>query len=400
MKNKVKVVVGISGGIAAYKAADLVSKIAQEDIDVQVIMTQHAAQFITPLTFAALSHKTVLTGNFESSNSGEISHIRIMEEASLVIIAPATANVIAKLAHGIADDILTTSMLMVRSPVILAPAMNVQMYKHPATETNLNILKERGFHIVGPAAGHLACGYIGEGRMEEPEKILRKLKEILLKKNSLKDIPILITAGATREHWDPVRFLSNPSTGKMGYALAQEAASRGAKVTLVSGPSNLEQPRDVHFYRITSADEMSKVVRKEFPKTKVFIGAAAVSDYRPIITHKEKLKKDNGSINIKLERTEDILKEAGEKKDKRQILVGFAAETERLKENALEKLNAKKLDLIVANNVSEPGSGFGTNTNKALIINKTGQSEEFPLMSKEELAKIILDKIELIVFKS
>lgn len=397
IKNSIKIVFGICGGIAAYKSAELVSQLSQKGFDTRIIMTEHAAQFITPLTLATLSKNPVLVGSFENSTSGEISHIQIMEEAKAALIAPATANMIAKLAHGIADDILTTAMLMARCPIILAPAMNHYMYEHTATQENLSILIKRGYNIIGPAKGHLACGYIGDGRMEEPQLIMEILETILKKSNTLKDTSILITAGATQEFWDPVRFISNPSTGKMGYALAKEAILRGAKVTLVSGPTLLQPPGGAKFCPVISALEMLGVVKTEFPSHQIFISAAAVSDYMPKITAKEKIKKEKETLILQLKKNPDILMEIGKERKKGQIIIGFAAETSNLINNAKEKLHKKKLDFIIANDISKPDSGFGKDTNQATIIYKNGEIEPLSLLSKEMLARIILDRIEKII---
>lgn len=395
MKKETKIVVGICGGIAAYKSADLISKFVQTGTNVKVIMTEHATQFITPLTIAALSKNPVLTGNFESSLSGEISHIKIMETADAVIVAPATANIIAKIANGIADDILTTAILMAKCPVILAPAMNTIMYDNPATKVNLSILENRGCHIVGPANGHLACGYEGKGRMEEPSVIFEELKKILSKQDTLSDVSILISAGATREHWDPVRFLSNPSTGKMGFALAKEASSRGAKITLVSGPTYLLPPQNVRFISTISAEDMRNAILQEFPNSDIFISSAAVSDFRPATKNISKLKKTNSgaAITLTLEQTPDILKEISAHKQQGQIIVGFAAETENLIENACKKLKEKHLDFIVANDISLPGAGFGSDTNQVTIIDAKGKIDSLPIMTKQLVAETIIDKI-------
>jgi len=386
-----EIIIGVSGGIAAYKSVELVRLLVKEGARVRVVMTQAATAFVGPMTFATLSKGPVLTDLFQKNGESEIRHISWAEEADAVVIAPATANIIAKLAHGIADDPLTTLLLAVQKPVLICPSMNVRMYQNPITQENLIRLKNFGFHILEPESGPMACGDSGPGRLPEPQTIVEHLKRSVLSAD-LEGESFLITAGPTQEPMDPVRFLSNPSSGKMGYALAKAACRRGAKVVLITGPTSLDSPRGVEVVRVRTAKEMEKAVLQYFDSASIIIKAAAVSDYRPVEVLEQKMKKHGENLVVELCRTPDILKRLGGIKGGR-ILVGFAAETENVVENAETKLKEKNLDLIVTNDVSMPDSGFGTDTNRVTLIFRDGRSEPLPLMSKDELADVILDRV-------
>jgi len=367
-----KLLLCVTGGIAAYKAAALTSKLVQAGADVKVMMTKSAMEFVQPLTFQVLSRNDVFIDIFDEKDSRKIAHIDLADWADLVIVAPATANIIGKLANGIADCFVSTTILATTAPVWIAPAMNVHMYEHPAVKRNINILHQYGYRFIEPSEGHLACGYVGKGRLEEPEKIIELLKSYFAKPTKpLQGIKILVTAGPTREIIDPVRYITNRSSGKMGYALAESAAALGAEVTLISGPTALKPPAGVTFVPIETAQEMYEEVLKYFPDTNIFIKAAAVADYRPKIIYDNKMKKGDGDLVLELERTIDILKTLGEKKEK-QILVGFAAETENVQAYATKKLKTKNLDMIVANNVKQEGAGFGVDTNIITIYTRNG----------------------------
>lgn len=382
---------GVSGGIAAYKSAELVRLLTQKEIQVHCILTEHAEEFVTPLTLATLSGQPVLTGRFESPESGKIQHIELAETADLILVAPATANVIAKLAHGIADDLLTTTLLAAQGMVVVCPAMNVFMWENQATVDNLALLKKRGIQVIGPAPGALACGYEGMGRMEEPESIVAEVEAILSSSKRLSGKKVLITAGPTREFFDPVRCLSNPSTGRMGYALAETARQWGAQVVLVSGPTEISPPSFVDFIQVTTAEEMYKAVLEHFHDSDFFISAAAVSDWKPKEVNVEKLKKGETRWQVELEPTPDILALVSRQKTK-QILVGFAAETNHLEENAKKKLHYKNLDLIVGNLVSTNGhNAFGSEDNEITLISRSGEAKPFPRISKQEAAYHILE---------
>lgn len=391
MKGK-KILLCVTGGIAVYKAAALTSKLSQTGAIVKVMMTESAMKFVQPLTFQALSRQEVYFDTFDEKDVGKIAHIDLADWADLVIVAPATANMIGKLANGIADCMISTTLLATTAPVWIAPAMNVHMYDHPAVKRNINILHSFGFQFIEPAEGHLACGYVGKGRLEEPEKIVELVQGFFNQESiGLHGKKILVTAGPTREIIDPVRYLTNRSSGKMGYSLAEAAASLGADVTLISGPTTLTPPQNVTFVQIETAREMYEEVMKYYPETDLVIKAAAVADYRPITIYDQKMKKQDGDLSIKLERTIDILKTLGEQKE-HQILVGFAAETENVEAYAEEKLKTKNLDMIVANNVKAQGAGFGVDTNIITIYTSTGEKLEFPLLSKKEAAMEILKK--------
>ncbi|MCM3160446.1 bifunctional phosphopantothenoylcysteine decarboxylase/phosphopantothenate--cysteine ligase CoaBC [Metabacillus litoralis] len=395
MLSRKKILLCVSGGIAVYKAAALTSKLVQAGAEVKVIMSDSAIEFVSPLTFQALSRNDVYYDTFDEKNSKVIAHIDLADWADLVLVAPATANIIGKLANGIADNMLTTTLLATTANVWIAPAMNVHMYDHPAVQKNIQTLYEFGYRFIEPSEGFLACGYVGKGRLEEPEKIVSLLTNFFEQKEfgtPLNGFNIMVTAGPTREKVDPVRYFTNHSTGKMGYSIAEEAAKLGANVTLITGPTSLTPPPNVTTIKIESAQEMYEQVIKRYPNIDVVIKSAAVADYRPINIHEQKLKKQNENLTIELAKTTDILKELGQKKS-HQLLVGFAAETNDLDVYAKKKLATKNLDLIVANNVTTEGAGFGTDTNIVTIYDKSLNKMELPLMSKKEVAKNILLKV-------
>lgn len=388
------IVIAVTGGIAIYKIADLCSKLTQKGANLWVIMSESATRFVQPLTFQSLVKNPVLTSTFQEPDPKVISHINIADKADLFLIAPATANTIGKLANGIADDLIGTTFLATKAPVWLAPAMNVNMYHHPAVQKNMKQLAGWGCRFLEPEEGYLACGWVGKGRLAPPQDIQKEIEDYFTyrDKQDLHGKKILITAGATREKIDPVRFITNHSTGKMGYAIAEAAARRGAEVTLVSGSTQLQPPTGVRFVPIVSAEDMYQAVIERFPEMDIVIKAAAVADYRPKFVYDQKMKKKPGDMVFEMERTRDILMELGKRKDK-QFLVGFAAETENLEENALGKMERKNADMIVANNVASPGAGFGTDTNIVTIFRKDGKSLSLPQMEKTEVANRILDFI-------
>ncbi len=387
-----EIILGVCGGIAAYKSVELLRLLVKEEARVRVVMTQAATAFVGPMTFEALSGRPVLTDLFLQENGkGEIRHISWAEEADAVVIVPATANIIARVAHGIADDPLTTLLLAVQTPVLICPSMNVRMYQNPITQDNLRRLKTFDFHVLEPESGPMACGDSGPGRLPEPQTIVERLKRLVAPPD-LKGKSFLITAGPTQEPMDPVRFLSNPSSGKMGYALAKAARLRGARVVLISGPTCLNASPDVEVIRVRTAEEMEEAVLQHLDSADIIIKAAAVSDYRPAEVSDQKMKKVRENLVVELRRTPDILKKLGEIKGGR-VLVGFAAETERVVENAEAKLKEKNLDLIVANDITRTDSGFGADTNCVTLIFRDGRRESLPLMSKEAIADLILDKV-------
>ncbi|MCP3739040.1 bifunctional phosphopantothenoylcysteine decarboxylase/phosphopantothenate--cysteine ligase CoaBC [Rossellomorea sp. BNER] len=388
-----KILLCVSGGIAVYKAAALTSKLTQAGAIVKVIMSESATKFVTPLTFQALSRNDVYTDTFDEKDSKVIAHIDLADWADLVLIAPATANIIGKMANGIADDMVSTTMLATTAPVWIAPAMNVHMYDHPAVRKNIDTLYSYGYRYVEPSEGYLACGYVGKGRLEEPEKIVALLDDYFHQSKLFLDgKKILITAGPTREMVDPVRFFSNRSSGKMGYALAEMASKLGAEVTLVSGPVDIKPPQGVDLVKVTSAEEMFEQVTSRFEKYDVVIKSAAVADYRPSQTFTKKMKKQEGSLMLEMERTQDILKTLGKRK-RNQYLVGFAAETNNIEDYAKAKLESKNADMIIANNVTTEGAGFGTDTNIVTLFKRDGYKRELPLNSKKEIAKEILIEV-------
>ena len=385
------IVLGVTGGIAAYKACELVRALVKEGASVEVVMTRNAMEFVTPLTLQTLSGNKVATRPFDSVWESEIGHISLADRADLVVIAPATASFVGKMATGIADSLLATLVLATLAPVIVCPAMNVNMYNNVAVQENIRKLRDRGVSTVEPSEGFLACGWEGRGRLPETEDIMSEIEFALTPKDMASE-RVLVTAGATREHIDPVRFISNPSSGKMGYALAEEARMRGADVVLVSGMSPLPPPRGVTLVSVESADDMYTAVMKHLDWSTLVIKAAAVGDYAPESKSAGKIKKTGDELTLKLKRTKDILKEIGEKK-KQQIVVGFAAETEDLMSNAAIKLREKNADMIVANKVGAPGAGFEADTNEVHLLFASGAMEELPLAPKKEIAKIIFDRI-------
>lgn len=393
-----RITLGVTGGVAAYKAAELVRRLQQEGHSVQVVMTRSAREFITPLTFAALSGQKVITDLFGDSSGGEanlesaIEHIAVAQRTDLLLVAPATADILAKFARGIADDFLTTLHLACTAPVVIAPAMNVNMWNHAATQENVKSLRARGAKIVEPAEGYLACGMTGPGRLAGLEDILAAVREITKTQRDLEGETILVSAGPTCEDLDPVRYLTNRSSGKMGYAVAEAAAQRGAKVLLVSGPTSLETPAGVERIDVRSAEEMHRAVVDRFAEASIAILAAAVADYRPVEPRAEKMKKGGAPLSISLEPTTDILAEVA--KDKGQkIVVGFAAETDHVAENARKKLSSKNADLIVANDVTAEGAGFDQDTNVATLFSRDGRDLALPKMLKSEVAQRILDEV-------
>ncbi|MBA2731908.1 MAG: bifunctional phosphopantothenoylcysteine decarboxylase/phosphopantothenate--cysteine ligase CoaBC [Acidobacteria bacterium] len=394
-----RIALGVSGGIAAYKAAEILRGLQRAGCVVRVAMTKRACEFITPLTFRALSGSHVIVDDYAPDNPDPIAHITFSQSVDLLLIAPATANIIAKFANGIADDFLTSTYLASNAPVVVAPAMNTTMWNHPATQRNLNQLRADGIHIVEPDAGEMACGTIGPGRLSEPERIVAAALEILRAKESqaqhdLTGEHVLITAGATREELDPVRFLSNRSSGRMGFALAEAARARGAKVTIVAGATSVEPPANVELLRALSAEAMRDAVMKEISGATVFIAAAAVSDYRPMTRATNKLKKSAESLTLILEPTPDILAEVSEARQNGLLVVGFAAETDDVLNHARDKLKRKRLDAIVANDITREGAGFDTQTNVVTIITRLSDTPiELPLMSKLDAAHRILDEI-------
>lgn len=380
------ILLGVSGGIAVYKACALTSKLTQKGANVRVVMTDNATKFVSPLTFQALSRNPVYIDTFDEKDPEKIAHIDLADWADLAIIAPATANIIGKLANGIADDMLSTILLATRAAVYIAPAMNVHMYAHPAVIENMQQLEKWGYHFIEPGAGYLACGYVGKGRLEEPEKIIEVIENHQQKEEPLKGKKVLISAGPTREVIDPVRFLSNRSSGKMGFALAEAAAELGADVTVVAGPTDIHLTKPgVHRIDVVSAEDMYQAMHEMYPASDIVIKAAAVADYRPKETYKEKVKKQEGDLTIEMERTKDILKSLGEEKQ-HQFLVGFAAETENPLEYGKGKLEKKNLDAIVINNVAAEGAGFAGDTNIVTYLNRSLNEENLPLASKAEVA--------------
>lgn len=391
-----KILLCVTGGIAVFKAAALTSKLIQAGADVKVILSESASKFVSPLTFQVLSRNDVFTDTFEEKDSKVIAHIDLADWADLILVAPATANVIGKLANGIADDMITTTLLAATSPVWVAPAMNVHMYNHPAVQKNLQTLLGFGYQFIEPGEGFLACGYVAKGRLEEPEKIIEIIHSHFQssKHPNLKGKKVVITAGPTRESIDPVRFITNHSSGKMGYAIAEEAVKTGAEVVLISGPVSLKPPSGLRCIQVESAEDMYQAVMKEFDTAHLVIKTAAVADYRPRVTYDQKMKKKPGEQVLELERTKDILLELGKAK-KGQILIGFAAETEQIDKYANDKLKKKNADMIVANNVKTAGAGFGSDTNIVTLFKRDGTKEELPLMSKQAVAAKILEEASL-----
>lgn len=393
LKNKT-VVIGVSGGIAVYKVCDVVSRLKKLGVNVHVIMTKSATEFVTPLTFQSLSQNYVVCDMFEEPKTWDVEHISLAKKADVFLIAPATANIIGKMACGISDDMLSTTVMATKAKVLIAPAMNTNMYENPIVQRNIDTLRALNYEFIEPESGRLACGDIGKGKLATPENIVEAVVDALTKKQDLEGKKIIITAGPTVEAIDPVRYITNRSTGKMGYAIAKEACDRGAEVTLVSGPTTLEPPKNLKkFIRIESAKDMYEAVINNLDENDVIIKSAAVADYKPKDYCDKKIKKSDDDLVIKLDRNKDIAYEIGKvKKDK--ILVGFAAETNDLIENAKNKINKKNLDFIVANDLTKEGAGFGVDTNIVKIIDKYGAIEEYPIMKKNEVANVILDKVK------
>ena len=410
LKDK-NIILGVTGGIAAYKCVDLVSRLRKQGADVHVILTKGAQNFVTETAMREISGNPVVTSMWQEIQQYDVEHIALARLADVVLVAPATANVIAKCACGMADDMLTTTLLATKAPVFFAPAMNTNMYENSITQQNLHTLQERGCHIIDPAAGHLACGTSGVGRMPEPQELVEILADFFATGKELAEsdevdsrqhlaeeldfsgLNILVTAAGTREPIDPVRYIGNRSSGKMGYAIAEAARDLGANVTLISGPSALTPLAGVNFFKVESARDMRRLVLENFPESQIVIKAAAVADYRVKNVADHKIKKNDEELTLVLEKNPDILKELGQKKQKGQVLVGFAAETQNLIQYAQSKLEKKNLDMIVANDVSKPQAGFNVDTNLIKLLKRDGSSEELPLMSKKDLAYIILNHV-------
>ena len=383
------ILLGVTGGIAAYKAAALASALVKQHANVEVIMTSHATQFIAPLTFEQLTGRRCMMDTFDRNFSHQVEHIALADRADLVIIAPATANVCAKLAHGLADDMLTTTVLACTCPKLVAPAMNTRMFENPVTQDNLDVLRRYGWEVIAPASGRLACGAVGAGKLPEPEQLLQHILRAIALPHSLAGKRVLVTAGPTQEALDPVRYLTNHSTGKMGYALARMAMLRGAEVVLITGPAALAPPPFVEVVNIVSAQDMFEAVARRQDWADFIFKAAAVADYTPAGYSDDKIKKKDSDLSIPLKRTRDILKHLGEHRRPGQVLCGFSMETRNMVENSRAKLEKKNVDMICANNLKVAGAGFGTDTNVMTVITRTGL-EELPLMSKEDAASRIL----------
>ena len=385
------ILLGVTGGIAAYKAAALTSALVKLHANVEVVMTDHATKFVAPLTFEQLSGNKVMVDTFDRNFVHQVEHIALAERTDLVMIAPATANVAAKLAHGLADDMLTTTVLACRCPKLIAPAMNTNMFENPVTQDNLDILRKYGWEVIAPASGRLACGAVGAGKMPEPETLVQHILKELAMPHDLKGKKVLVTAGPTQESLDPVRFLSNHSTGKMGYAIAKMAMLRGAEVTLVSGPTSVQPPMFVNVVNIKSAQDMYEAVCANAERSDFIFKAAAVADYTPMDYADNKMKKKDGDLSIPLKRTQDILQYLGSHRREGQIICGFSMETENMLENSRAKLVKKNVDMICANNLKVAGAGFGVDTNIITLITKDDMTE-LPLLSKEEAANEIINK--------
>ena len=389
------IILGVTGSIAAYKTASLASMLVKRGADVTVIMTRNATNFINPITFESLTGNKCLVDTFDRNFEFQVEHVSIAKKTDVVLVAPASANVIAKAAGGIADDMLTTTLLACTCPKIFAPAMNTRMYHNPIVQDNMKTLVRYGMEVITPAKGYLACGDTGDGKMPEPEVLYEYIVKAL-KEKTLAGRKVLVTAGPTQEKIDPVRYISNHSSGKMGYAIAREAMLRGADVTLVSGKTGLQPPVGVACVPVVSAADMAQAVKERAQEQHIIIKAAAVADYRPAVAADEKVKKKDGDMSIELVRTEDILAYLGQHRKEGQFLCGFSMETENMLENSLAKLEKKHVDMIVANNVKQEGAGFGTDTNVVTLITKDG-AEELPIMSKEDVADRIFDHIETMI---
>ena len=389
-----RIVLGVTGGIAAYKVASLASLLVKSGAEVRVVMTEAAQEFISARTFRELTGQPVGTAMFGETSNYRIEHIALAQFAELVVIAPATANFLAKAAHGIADDLLTTMILATKAPIMVAPSMNVNMFENAATQENLSLLRRRGFQVIEPAVGHLACGTSGRGRLPEPEELATAINDFFDRSNKreLEGKRIIVTAGGTIEPIDPVRYIGNRSSGKMGFAIAEAAIRHGARVLLITAPSALDDPRGAEVVRVETARQMREAVLSEYERADAVIMSAAVADYRAKTIAPEKIKKSAPTLTIELEKNPDILYELGQKKS-HQILIGFAAETTNVEEYAARKLEQKNLDFIVANNVATAGAGFNADTNIAMILWRDGRSEKFPLMPKSELAELIIERL-------
>ena len=398
LKNKT-VVIGVSGGIAVYKTLDVISRLRKLGVNVYVIMTKSATEFVTPLSFQSLSQNYVVCDMFEDPKTWDVEHISLAKRADVFLISPATANVIGKLANGIADDMLTTTVMATKGKVLIAPAMNTNMYENPIVQRNITTLKDLGYKFVEPESGRLACGDIGKGKLASPETIVQEVVKLLSVEEDLNGKSIIVTAGPTVESIDPMRYITNRSTGKMGYSIAKQAIERGADVTLITGPTNLTPPQNLKkLVKVESAEDMYNAVVENLDENQVIIKSAAVADYKPKTYSNKKIKKSDDDLVISLDRNKDIAYEIGKiKKDK--ILVGFAAETNDLIENAKGKVKKKNLDFIVANDLTKEGAGFGVDTNIVKIIDKNGNITEYPKMKKEEVANVILDKVKLLLQK-
>ena len=383
------VVLGVSGGIAAYKAATLCSRLAQAGADVRVIMTASAVKFIQPMTFQTLTRRPVAVDVFDEKDAAVVQHIDLADAADLFVIAPATANILGKMANGIADDMLSTTYLATTAPVLVAPAMNVHMYEHPATQRNIEVLHARGVLFYEPDEGQLACGYTGKGRMAEPEQIFARIVALLTGPKPLRGKKVLVTAGGTVERIDPVRYITNDSSGKMGFAFAEVARDMGAEVTLVCGKTDVAVPGGVKVVRVTSAESMLEAVLAHFAVSDLVVKAAAVADYRPATVASEKIKKQDDTVTLSLVKNPDILQTLGERKTN-QFLIGFAAETNDVARHAIDKLHRKRCDLLVANDVTEDGAGFGSDTNRVTVFDSKGEAAALPLASKREVAERVL----------
>ncbi len=385
------IVLGVTGGIAAYKAVDVVSRLRKKSANIDVIMTKSATEFVTPLTFQSLSQNYVTVSMFEEPKTWDIEHISLAQRADLFLVAPATANIIGKVANGIADDMLSTTIMATKAKVVFAPAMNTNMYTNTIVQDNIKKLKALGYEFIKPGKGRLACGDYGEGKMAEPVDIVDHVVN-LLTNTDLEGKKIIVTAGPTIEPIDPVRYITNFSSGKMGYALAQEAKSRGAEVILISGPTNLEAPRGVDIIKVNTTGEMLEAVEKNFDDCHCLIKAAAPLDYRPEYVSEKKIKKNSDKLDVSFIKNPDISKEISKRK-KNQIMIGFAAETDNLVENAKKKVKKKNFDFIVLNDISKPDAGFRSDTNEVTIIDREENINEYPKMSKSELSKVIIDKL-------
>lgn len=389
---KKNVVLGVSGGIAVYKALEITSLLIKKGINVNVIMTENATKFVTPLSFQSLSQNTVACDTFQEPKVWEIQHISLAEKADVMLVAPATANIIGKVANGIADDMLSTTIMATKAKVIFAPAMNTNMYENPILQDNIRKLKSFGYEFIEPAEGRLACGSVGKGKLEKPEIIADRVLMELNDKKDLRNKKVIVTAGPTIAPIDPVRYITNRSSGKMGYAIAKEARNRGAEVTLISGPTSLEAPEGINVVRIATNEEMRKAVLDRFDSADIVVKAAAVADYKPKNYSTQKIKKAQNDFALELTRDNDILKELGSLKNK-QILVGFAAESQNLKENALGKLEKKNLDYVVANDITSSDTGFASEDNKVIILSKDKEEINLDKMSKEKIAENLFDII-------